>query len=57
MNKDNRLKDINELISDEVILGKYKFISEYTKNALYNFWIDIIKTLFGPNTRQDYAND
>jgi hypothetical protein len=46
MSKDNKIKDISDLIDDEVILSKNKFISDYTKNALYNFWIDIIKSLF-----------
>ena len=52
MNEKHRLKDINELISYEVILGRNKFISEYTKNALYNFCIDIIKTLFVTNSQK-----
>jgi len=51
MNPTHKIKDISDLISDEVILGKNKFISEYTKNALYNFWIEIIKTLFVSNSK------
>ena len=45
-NSQNKLKDIDELINDEIILGKNKFQSDYTKNALYNFWIEIVKSLF-----------
>ena len=54
----NKLSDIGEVINDEIILGKNKFISEYTKNAVYNFWIDIIKTLLIQNpAKQDFFSD
>jgi hypothetical protein len=50
--------DLKDLIDEEVIMGKNKFISEYTKNALYNFWIDILKTLFCQNnSRQELDTD
>jgi hypothetical protein len=38
--------DLRDLIDEEVIMGKSKFMSEYTKNALYNFWIEILKTIY-----------
>lgn len=56
----SKLQDVSEIINENVILGKNKFISDYTKNALYNFWIDIIRTLFVDkfhehNQKGDYA--
>lgn len=37
---------MSDIVNENVIIGENKLISDYTKNALYNFWIEINKTLF-----------
>ena len=39
----DKIPRINDLIDEEVILGKNRFLNFYSKNYLYNHWIDIVK--------------
>jgi hypothetical protein len=47
---ENRLKKeeaadvIKEILNEETIFGKNKFLGEYSKNAICNFWIDILRS-------------
>ena len=46
---------MNDILNEEVIFGKKKILGEYSKNAIYSYWIEIIKSpvlyshLFPPN--------
>jgi len=48
-NHKNKIKDISDLINNDIIVGKSKFLNYQSRNELYSFWYEIIKSIFVSN--------
>lgn len=44
LNKAEALEVVKQLLNEDVIFGKNKFMGEYSKNLITNHWLDSIKS-------------
>lgn len=44
LTKNDALDIMNDILNEDIVFGKKKILGEYSKNAIYSYWIEIIKS-------------